>query len=68
MNAGVAVEWTRNFSTYISYDGQLGRDRYDSNGLFERIADQLLADRSVGPHSPLPTEVVVHCFPAGRFA
>jgi outer membrane autotransporter protein len=33
VNAGVAVEWTRNFSTYISYDGQLGRDRYDSNGL-----------------------------------
>jgi outer membrane autotransporter protein len=33
VNAGVAVEWTRIFSTYISYDGQLGRDRYDSNGL-----------------------------------
>jgi outer membrane autotransporter protein len=33
VNAGVSVQWTPRFSTYVSYDGQLGRDRYDSNGV-----------------------------------
>jgi outer membrane autotransporter protein len=33
VNAGVAVQWTPCISTYVSYDGQLGRDRYDSNGV-----------------------------------
>src|SRR5271166_35756 len=33
VNAGVAVQWTRTFSTYVSYDGQLGRARYNSNGV-----------------------------------
>jgi T5SS/PEP-CTERM-associated repeat protein len=33
VNAGVSVQWSRSFSTYVSYDGQLGRDRYDSNGV-----------------------------------
>ena len=33
VNAGVAVQWTRSFSTYLSYDGQLGRARYNSNGV-----------------------------------
>jgi outer membrane autotransporter protein len=33
VNAGVAVQWTRSFSTYVSYDGQLGRTRYNSNGV-----------------------------------
>ena len=33
VNAGVAVQWTRTFSTYVGYDGQLGRARYDSNGV-----------------------------------
>jgi T5SS/PEP-CTERM-associated repeat protein len=33
VNAGVAVQWTRSFSTYASYDGQLGRTRYNSNGV-----------------------------------
>jgi outer membrane autotransporter protein len=33
VNAGVSVQWTRSFSTYVSYDGQLGRDRYNSNGV-----------------------------------
>jgi outer membrane autotransporter protein len=33
MNAGVSVDWTNTISTYVSYDGQLGRDRYDSNGV-----------------------------------
>jgi hypothetical protein len=32
-NAGVAVQWTPCISTYVSYDGQLGRDRYDFNGV-----------------------------------
>ena len=33
VNAGVSVDWTTTISTYVSYDGQLGRDRYDSNGV-----------------------------------
>lgn len=33
VNAGVVVQWTPAFSTYVSYDGHLGRDRYDSNGV-----------------------------------
>jgi outer membrane autotransporter protein len=33
VNAGVAVQWTPTISTYVSYDGELGRDRYDSNGV-----------------------------------
>jgi outer membrane autotransporter protein len=33
VNAGISVDWTKTISTYVSYDGQLGRDRYDSNGV-----------------------------------
>ena len=33
MNAGVAVAWTPTISTYVSYDGQLGRGNFDSNGV-----------------------------------
>jgi outer membrane autotransporter protein len=33
VNAGVSVQWTRSFSTYVSYDGQLGRSNYNSNGV-----------------------------------
>jgi hypothetical protein len=33
VNAGVSVDWTKTISTCVSYDGQLGRDRYDSNGV-----------------------------------
>jgi outer membrane lipase/esterase len=33
VSAGASVQWTPTVSTYVSYDGQLGRDRYDSNGV-----------------------------------
>jgi outer membrane autotransporter protein len=33
VNAGVSVQWTPCISMDVSYDGQLGRDRYDSNGV-----------------------------------
>jgi outer membrane autotransporter protein len=33
VNAGVSVQWNPTISTYISYDGQLGRDNFDSNGV-----------------------------------
>jgi outer membrane autotransporter protein len=33
VSAGVAVQWTPTFSTYVNYDSQLGRDRYDSNAV-----------------------------------
>jgi T5SS/PEP-CTERM-associated repeat protein len=33
INAGLTVQWTARLSTYVSYDGQLGRSRYDSNGV-----------------------------------
>ncbi len=33
VTAGAGVQWTPRISTYVSYQGQLGRDRYDSNGV-----------------------------------
>jgi outer membrane autotransporter protein len=33
VNAGVSVQWTSCISSYVSYDGQLRRNRYDSNGV-----------------------------------
>jgi outer membrane autotransporter protein len=33
VSAGVSVQWTPAIATYVSYDGQLGRDRYDSNAV-----------------------------------
>ncbi len=33
INAGVSVQWTERVSTYVSYDGQVGRDRYNANGV-----------------------------------
>jgi outer membrane autotransporter protein len=33
VNAGVSVQWTPTISTYVSYDGQLGRDNFDYNGV-----------------------------------
>jgi hypothetical protein len=36
-SAGVSVQWTPAISTYVNYDGQLGRDRYDSNAVIGGI-------------------------------
>jgi len=33
ISAGVSVQWTPMIETYVNYDGQLGRDRYDSNAV-----------------------------------
>ncbi len=33
VSAGVSVQLTRAIATYVNYDGQLGRDRYDSNAV-----------------------------------
>ena len=33
VSAGVSAQWTPAISTYIDYDGQLGRDNYDSNAV-----------------------------------
>jgi outer membrane autotransporter protein len=33
INAGVGVQWTERISTYVGYQGQLGRDRYDANAV-----------------------------------
>jgi outer membrane autotransporter protein len=33
VDAGISVSWTKSISTYVSYNGLLGRDRYDSNGV-----------------------------------
>ncbi len=33
VDAGISVSWTPRISTYVSYDGLLGRNRYDSNGV-----------------------------------
>jgi hypothetical protein len=57
VNAGVSVQWTSRFSTYVSYDGQLGRDRYDSNGVsggfrihFLPTGDEWLSVRRTAPN------------------
>ena len=33
VDAGISVSWTPRISTYVSYNGLPGRDRYDSNGV-----------------------------------
>jgi hypothetical protein len=33
IDAGVSVQWTPTLSSYINYDGQLGRDLYGSNAV-----------------------------------
>jgi outer membrane autotransporter protein len=33
LSAGVSAQWTPAISTYINYDGQLGRGNYDSNAI-----------------------------------
>jgi len=33
VSAGVSVQWTPTIEAYVNYDGQLGRDRYDSNAV-----------------------------------
>jgi outer membrane autotransporter protein len=33
INAGLSVQWSPRLSAYVSYDGQLGRSRYNSNGV-----------------------------------
>jgi outer membrane autotransporter protein len=33
VSAGPSVHWTPTIATYVNYDGQLGRDRYDSNAV-----------------------------------
>jgi outer membrane autotransporter protein len=38
INAGANVQWTPRISTYIGYQGQLGRDNYDANGVTGTIS------------------------------
>ena len=33
VDAGISVQWTPTLSTYVNYDGQLGRGNYDSNAV-----------------------------------
>jgi len=33
VSAGLSVSWTPTIATYVNYDGQLGRNRYDSNAV-----------------------------------
>jgi outer membrane autotransporter protein len=33
INAGVGIQWTPRISTYFGYQGQLGRDNYNANGV-----------------------------------
>jgi outer membrane autotransporter protein len=33
VSAGVSVHWTSSIASYVNYDGQLGRNRYDSNAV-----------------------------------
>jgi hypothetical protein len=38
INAGVGTQWTPRIATYIGYQGQLGRDNYDANGVTGTIS------------------------------
>lgn len=38
INAGLGVQWTPKISTYVGYQGQLGRDRYDANAVTGSIS------------------------------
>jgi outer membrane autotransporter protein len=38
INAGVGTQWTPRITTYIGYQGQLGRDNYDANGVTGTIS------------------------------
>jgi outer membrane autotransporter protein len=33
VSAGLSIQWTPRTATYLNYDGQIGRDRYDSNAV-----------------------------------
>ena len=33
INANFEVQWTPKFSTFVGYQGQLGRDRYNANAV-----------------------------------
>jgi outer membrane autotransporter protein len=38
INAGVGTQWTPRISTYVGYQGQLGRDNYSANGVTGTIS------------------------------
>src|SRR5271165_4302857 len=38
VNAGIGTQWTLTISTYIGYQGQLGRDHYNSNAVTGNIS------------------------------
>ena len=38
INPGVGTQWTPRISTYVGYQGQLGRENYDANGVTGTIS------------------------------
>jgi fibronectin-binding autotransporter adhesin len=38
INAGIGTQWTPRISTYVGYQGQLGRDNYSANGVTGTIS------------------------------
>jgi uncharacterized protein YhjY with autotransporter beta-barrel domain len=38
INAGVGTQWTSRIATYVGYQGQLGRDNYNANGVTGTIS------------------------------
>jgi outer membrane autotransporter protein len=38
INAGAGVQWTPRISTYVGYQGQLGRGNYEANGVTGTIS------------------------------
>jgi len=38
LNAGVGTQWTDRISTFVGYQGQLGRDNYQANGVTGTIS------------------------------
>jgi outer membrane autotransporter protein len=38
INAGIGTQWTPRISTYVGYQGQLGRDHYNSNAVTGNVS------------------------------
>jgi hypothetical protein len=38
INAGIGAQWTPRISTFVGYQGQLGRSNYEANGVTGSIS------------------------------
>jgi uncharacterized protein YhjY with autotransporter beta-barrel domain len=53
VSAGVSIYWTPTIATYVNYDGQLGRNRYDFKRGDRGSKDQFLRQKAEGKRQKL---------------